>query len=93
MGPIVINRANSKFSVLDEVGLVLEDVSKEEVEAWFVTEFKKRFWQMCKPISITDEEYRTVAGKIVCCDCGQKVTKYNPSWKESNQRCEKCKTM
>lgn len=93
MGPLVINRACNKFSVLDTEGIILEDVSKEEVEAWFVEEFRKRFWLMCKPVTVSDEQYKTAAGKILCCDCGQKVTKYNPQWKEANQRCEKCKTM
>ena len=92
MGPLVIHRANSRFSVLDTEGLILEDVTKEQVEDWFTQEFRKRFWLMCKPISLSEEEYKTAAGKILCCDCGQKVTKYNPSWKEQNQRCEACKS-
>lgn len=93
MGPLVIKRPFNKFSVLDTEGIILEDVSKEDVEDWFVEEFRKRFWQMCKPMSVSEEDYRTAAGKILCCDCGKKVSKYNPSWKEQNQRCEKCKTM
>jgi hypothetical protein len=91
MGPLVINRANNRFSVLDTDGIVLEDVSKEAVEDYFVAEFRKRFWTMCRPVTMNELEYKTAAGKIVCCDCGQKVTQYNPQWKEANQRCEACK--
>lgn len=93
MGPQVIVRSNNRFSVLDEHGVILEDVSKEAVEEYFVTEFKRRFWLLCKPITLTHEEYKTAAGKIACCDCGDRVTVYNKNWKEANQRCEKCKTM
>lgn len=91
MGPQVINRFNNKFSVLDKNGIILEDVSKEEVEDWFVSEFRKRFWTLCKPVDLLPEDYATAAGKVTCRDCGNKVTKYNPAWKESNQRCEACK--
>lgn len=91
MGPIVIHRAKKLFTVLDDSGLVLEDITKEAVEDYFCAEFKKRFWSMCKPEIVSDEEYKVLTGKILCCDCGAVVTKYNPSWKESNQRCERCK--
>lgn len=91
MGPLVINRNTKGFSVLAENKLILEDVHKEAVEEYFIAEFKKRFWDICNPIDISEEEYSCLSGKIVCCDCGSQVTKYNKSWKEHNQRCERCK--
>jgi hypothetical protein len=90
MGPVIINRNRNGFSILAE-GQMLENLSKEAVEDYFVEELRKHFWDMCKPITVTEEEYACLAGKIVCCDCGAKVTKYNKAWKEANQRCEDCK--
>jgi hypothetical protein len=91
MATVVIKRAKNKFSILcEDKGLIFEDVSAEEVEEYFTSEFRKRFWNLCQPISCTDLQYAVFTGKIACCDCGEKVTTYNEFWKESNQRCSKC---
>lgn len=91
MGLQIINRKAKGFSILDENRLILEDVSREVIEEYFIAEFKKRFWDICSLINVSEEDYACLAGKIVCCDCGSQVTKYNKSWKEHNQRCERCK--
>ena len=89
MSPIVISRPDGSYTIAHDI--ILENISKQAVEDYFCSIFREHFWDMCKPIAMQEEEYLTLTGKVLCCDCGQKVTKYNLNWKESNQRCESCK--
>jgi hypothetical protein len=90
MAPTLIKRPDAKFTLLGD-GVLLEDISKEEVEEFFFKEFKRRFWDVANPYTVTDLEYDILTSKIRCCDCGSAVTSYNYDWKPENQRCQQCK--
>lgn len=91
MRPVIISRPNGRYSVLDNGKLVLEDCDSKAVEEFFVAELRRKLWDYLVITQATDLEYSILSGKVKCCDCGEPVTKYNPAWKDTNQRCEGCK--
>lgn len=88
---VIINRPNGRYSVLDNGKLILEDCDSKAVEDFFVDKLRLGLWDHLKTVHVTDIEYAVLSGKVKCCDCGEPVTKYNTAWKDTNQRCERCK--
>ena len=91
MTPKIILGPNNKYTVLDSTKVILAEVSQQEVEDYFLAELRARFWSMAAVEKIDQLELDLILGRIACCDCGGIVTKYVQSWKQENQRCEKCK--
>lgn len=92
MAPKIILDPSNKFTVLDNLNVILAEVSKQEVEDYFIAELRARFWDMAYVEKVDQLELDLILGRIVCCDCGGVVTRYVQSWKPENQRCEKCKS-
>ena len=92
MAQQIIVGPNNNYTVLSTNGVVLTEVSKQEVEDYFIAELRANFWNMAIVHTVSQLELDLLLGRIFCCDCGNVVTKYVQSWKPENQRCEKCKS-
>ena len=46
MTPKIILDPNNKYTVLDNLNVILAEVSKQEVEDYFIAELRTRFWDM-----------------------------------------------
>lgn len=88
----IIRQTPKLWAVYHDGRILVEDLSLDQLVDYLMAEYRQTLVNKLQAHNcvMTWEQAQVLSGRIVCCDCGEKADRYNPSWPLERQRCTSC---
>ncbi len=88
----LIEQKPGVYGLYDGENIIAEDLTEDQVVDALLQIQRPKVMAAVKAHknSLSWEEALVWSGRVVCCNCGARVKKYNSNWPMERQRCNHC---